>query len=64
MRGIQTEHLLIPIMNDNVYEGGANERFLIMIMLERGSLDGRISIQPPFVEITIEDNNPRPGNLN
>lgn len=48
-------------MDDNVYEGNTNEKFIVFAVLESGNFEGRISILSPSVEFTIEDNDPRPG---
>ena len=58
---LQADDLLLEIMDDNVYEGGINEKFMVLTTLQSGSLEGRVSIQPSFAEVAIEDNDPRPG---
>ena len=51
-------------MDDNVYDGGPGEKFMVFMTLASGHLEGRVSVQPSFVEVAIEDNDPRPGNHN
>ncbi len=51
---------IIPIINDNDYEGDSEEKFLVMASVVSGSRDGRILIQPSSIEIAIRDDDPKP----
>lgn len=57
--GSSSEELLIEILEDGEYEG-SNEKFMVLASIEP-TFNGRVQIQPSFVEIEIENSNPRPG---
>ena len=50
---------LIAIIDDVIYEGDSNEKFMVLASLTRGN--EKVILQPSFIEISIRDNDIRPG---
>ena len=50
---------LIAIIDDVIYEGDINEKFMVLASLTRGNK--KVILQPSFIEISIRDNDIRPG---
>ena len=53
--------VLIPVIEDTMYEGAVNEEFRVLAYVEGGGFEDRVTLQQNFVDIAIEDNDPRPG---
>ena len=50
---------LIAIIDDVIYEGDSNEKFMVLASLTGGN--EKVILQPSFIEISIRDNDIRPG---
>lgn len=61
LRNLTTNDFIIEAIDDSNYEGAIDERFLVFASIVSGSHNGRISVQPPSIEISIQDIQQRPG---
>lgn len=55
------QELLIEIRDDSIYEGTINEQFMALASLEGDTFGGRVRLEPSFVVISIDENDPRQG---
>ena len=59
-----SEELIIPIIDDNEYEGERDELFIVQTWLDSGGQDServRIAPEQAQVTVTIIDNEAKPG---
>ena len=57
------EEVLIPILDDNVYEGADDETFNVRISLPSCSTPGFLTIENGESIVSIQDNDIRPGTV-
>ena len=56
-----SNELIIEAINDDVYEGSTDEKFLVIAEIVSGGHNGRVTIQPSSIEISIQDDDLQPG---
>ena len=55
------QDVLIPVTNDDVFEGATDETFSVRISLPSCSITGSLSIDNDESIVSIQDNDIRPG---
>ena len=61
LRDLIENEFIIEVIDDNEYEGGTDEKFLVIAAIVSGGHNGRVSIQPSSIEISIQDIQLKPG---
>ena len=61
LRDLIENDFIIEVIDDNEYEGATDEKFLVITAIVSGSHNGRVSIQPSSIEISIQDIHLKPG---
>jgi len=61
LSNLLANELIIETINDDIYEGSTDEKFLVIAEVVNDGFNGRVTIQPASIEISIQDDDLQPG---